>query len=150
LGITTNTALLPASLVNLALARYFFVEMRWKGILRGMGAPGHMSYWCGAFIALLAMARAVDGSGLLRAVTIATFRFDYALIMLMAGIYKLSAGYAKGEGFERGLVNPWWGFWAHHMNKLPPRSILFRILNHMGWLAEVVCSVLFLVPPMGA
>src|SRR6185503_13183169 len=28
-----------AALVNLALCRYFFIHMRWKGILRGMGAP---------------------------------------------------------------------------------------------------------------
>ena len=28
-----------AALVNLVLCYYFFVRMRWKGILRGMGAP---------------------------------------------------------------------------------------------------------------
>src|SRR5689334_3557735 len=32
-----------AAMVNLVFCRYFFIHMRWKGILRGMGAPGFMS-----------------------------------------------------------------------------------------------------------
>ena len=42
-----------AALVNLALCRYFFIHMRWKGILRGMGAPGFMAYWTGLAVFLL-------------------------------------------------------------------------------------------------
>src|SRR5215470_2269278 len=42
-----------AALVNLVLCYYFFVRMRWKGILRGMGAPGFMAYWLGAVVFLL-------------------------------------------------------------------------------------------------
>src|SRR5258708_3244649 len=34
-----------AALLNLLLCRYFFIHMRWKGVLCGMGAPGFMSYW---------------------------------------------------------------------------------------------------------
>src|SRR5712692_992178 len=37
-----------ASLANLLLCRYFFIAMRWKGALRGMGAPGFMTYWMAA------------------------------------------------------------------------------------------------------
>ena len=37
-----------AALLNLFLCRYFFVHMRWKGVLRGMGAPGFMTYWLSA------------------------------------------------------------------------------------------------------
>ena len=32
-----------ASLLNLLLCRYFFIAMRWKSVLRGMGAPGFMA-----------------------------------------------------------------------------------------------------------
>ena len=42
-----------ASLLNLLFCRYFFVAMRWKGVLRGMGAPGFMTYWVGAAVFLL-------------------------------------------------------------------------------------------------
>ncbi len=41
------------ALVNLALCRYFFIHMRWKGVLRGMGAPGFMAYWTGVAVFLL-------------------------------------------------------------------------------------------------
>ena len=41
------------ALINLVFCRYFFVHMRWKGILRGMGAPGFMAYWLGLAVLLL-------------------------------------------------------------------------------------------------
>src|SRR5689334_2532432 len=46
-----------AALINLILCYYFFVRMRWKGILRGMGAPGFMSYWLAAVVFLLQYAQ---------------------------------------------------------------------------------------------
>jgi len=106
-----------------------------------------MNHWLSLLIALLAMARTFDHEGLLRATTILTFRIDYALIMIAAGIYKLTAGYAHGDGFERGLVNPYWGFWARWLRDVPPNSLAFRALNNAGWLAEVGCGILFLVIP---
>lgn len=146
LGITLDVALVPAALINLALARYFFVDTRWSGILRGMGAPGHMTYWMSALTALLAIAPIIDSTGRLRGVAVLAFRVDYALIMFMAGIYKLSAGYARGDGFERGLVNPWWGWWHTRLRRLSPHTALFRVLNHLGWSTEVICGILFLIP----
>ncbi len=148
LGIASGWLFLPCALINFALARYFYVHTRWQSILRGMGAPGHMSHWLALLIALLAVARTVDSGGLLHAMTVLTFRIDFALIMIAAGIYKLTAGYAHGDGFERGLVNPWWGFWAAWLRRVPPSSPAFRILNNAGWLAEVVCGTLFLVIPL--
>src|SRR4051812_1945687 len=40
----------PAALINLLLCRYFFIQMRWNGTLRGMGAPGFLAYWAGAAV----------------------------------------------------------------------------------------------------
>src|SRR5438105_12820998 len=42
-----------AALVNLVLARYFGIFMRWRGALRGMGAPGFMTYWLAIAVFLL-------------------------------------------------------------------------------------------------
>jgi hypothetical protein len=148
LGIASGWFFLPCALINFALARYFYVHTRWHSILRGMGAPGHMSHWLALLIALLAVARTIDSGGLLHAMTVLTFRIDFALIMIAAGIYKITAGYAHGDGFERGLVNPWWGFWAHWLRRVPPNSLLFRVLNNAGWLAEVACGTLFLIIPI--
>src|SRR5262249_19589603 len=39
---------IAASAVNLLLCHYFFVRMRWRGVARGLGAPGFMTYWLGA------------------------------------------------------------------------------------------------------
>lgn len=147
IGIMTNTWLLVATAVHFVLARYFFVKTRWASILRGMGAPGHMNHWIGAFMFLLALSHVIDDHGLLRGVTVLTFRIDFAAMMLMAGIYKLTAGYAHGDGFERGLVNPWWGFWARPLQRAPAHSVVFRFFNHSAWLAEVICPALWLFPP---
>src|SRR5437867_1631676 len=43
--LVVNRYTVAASFVNLLLAWYFFIGMRWRGILRGMGAPGFMTYW---------------------------------------------------------------------------------------------------------
>jgi hypothetical protein len=147
LGILFGVALLPAALVNFALARYFYVHLRWKSILRGMGAPGHMNHWLGALILFLALARSLD-SNLLRAMTVVTFRADFAAIMIAAGIYKIAAGYARGDGFERGLVNPWWGFYASRLRNVPARNALFAILDHAGYASEIACGAGFLIPPI--
>src|SRR5262249_14495529 len=42
-----------AALLNLLLSRYFFIHMRWKGLLRGMGAPGFLTYWLAAAVFML-------------------------------------------------------------------------------------------------
>jgi|SRR5579875_196797 len=147
-GIATGAWLLPGALVNFAFARYFYVHTRWRSILRGMGAPGHMNHWLALLIALLAIAESVDSGGMLHAMTVLTFRIDYALIMIAAGVYKLTAGYAHGDGFERGLVNPWWGYWARWLKNVSPNALAFRVLNNAGWLAEIACGTLFLVIPV--
>jgi hypothetical protein len=147
LCILNGTYLLAATLLHFALCRYFFVRTRWQGILRGMGAPGQMNHWLSALMLLLAISHYVDPHGLLRAATVLTFRIDYAAMMFMAGLYKLTAGYARGDGFERGLVNPWWGFWARWLGRVHPTSVVFRFLDHSAWIAELVCAALFLVVP---
>lgn len=135
-----------SSLVNLIICRYYFVHMRWKGILRGMGAPGFMTYWLGACVFFLEYAFHFDPSGVLKSITLFLFRMDFALIMLSAGLYKLICGYPKNEGMEYGMVNPWWGYWWRHYQKLPPRHSVFRTLNHLAYGTEIVAAILMLIP----
>jgi hypothetical protein len=146
-GLIAGVLPLAAALVNFALARYFFIATRWKSILRGMGAPGHMNYWLASLIVLLQFADTFDVGGLLRSATVATYRIDFALIMISAGIYKFTAGYPKNEGMERGLVNPYWGFWSVLYNRLPPRDPVFRVLNHLAYLTEILCGTAMLFAP---
>lgn len=146
LCIALNIWLLPAALINFALARYFYIGTRWQSILRGMGAPGHMSHWLAALMVFLGAARAFDVDGILRAMTVLTFRTDFALIMMAAGVYKLTCGYAKNHGFQQGLANPWWGFWARWASRANAFSRSFAFLNHAGYIVEIACGALFFVP----
>src|SRR4051812_3296746 len=45
IGITFGLWGIVPALINVCFCRYFFISMRWNGILRGMGAPGFMTYW---------------------------------------------------------------------------------------------------------
>ena len=99
-----------AALVNLVLCRYFFIHMRWKGILRGMGAPGFMAYWTGLAVFLLEYTVALR-AGPPAASRCWSLQVDLALIMLSAGVYKFTAGYPRNHGMELGLCNPMWGYW---------------------------------------
>lgn len=133
-----------AALLNLLLCRYFFVHMRWRSLLRGMGAPGFMTYWMAAALFLL------EYTGLyapgLRSTALLVLQVDFAFIMLSAGIYKLTAGYARNHGMEGGMVNPEWGYWWRFFARRPPHSRLFKILNHLAWGTEVAAGTLILIP----
>ena len=135
---------LLCAFVNLSLCRYFFVYMRWKGVLRGMGAPGFMSYWTGLLLFLLQLAITIFPSAFQLVLLVA--RTDFAFIMMSAGLYKLLAGYAENHGMEYGLVNPQWSYWPELYLKMKPSALLFVSMNQLAWAVEVVAAVLMLIP----
>ena len=132
------------AIVNLVLSRYFFIHMRWKGILRGMGAPGFIAYWLGAVVTLLEVARQWTPSVLPLAVLVA--QVDFAFLMFSAGIYKFTSGYRRNHGMELGLCNPMWGYWWRSYVTHPPSSVVFWTMNQLAWTTEVVAALLMLVP----
>lgn len=132
------------ALVNLLLCRYFFVRMRWRGALRGMGAPGFMTYWLGAVVFLLELTSAYAPAE--RPLALLVAQVDFAFIMLSAGLYKVTAGYARNDGMELGMVNPEWGYWWWLWKRVPPGHLVFRVLNQLAWSTEVVAGLLMLLP----
>ncbi|HEY8188901.1 MAG TPA: hypothetical protein VIF64_22730 [Pyrinomonadaceae bacterium] len=134
-----------AALINLFLCRYFFVHMRWKGVLRGMGAPGFMTYWLSAAVFLLEYT--LHYAPQVRPLTLLVLQVDFALIMLSAGVYKCTAGFPRNHGMELGLVNPEWGYWWRFYKDLSPNHFLIKTLNHLAWTTEVVAAILMLIPP---
>jgi len=143
-ALISNYQPLIAAIINLVICRYYFVEMRWRGVARGMGAPGFMTYWL-AFATVLLQC-ALDFAPAQLSLVLLVVQVDFALIMLSAGLYKLSAGYAANEGMEYGLVNPEWGYWWKLYKKLNPANRVFKLMNHLAWLTEVVSAILMLVP----
>jgi hypothetical protein len=136
--------IVPAAVVNFFLCHYFFVSMRWHGVLRGMGAPGFMTYWLAAAVLFIELAR--EFAPELIGFAVLVFQIDFAFIMISAGIYKLSAGYAHNYGMELGLANPQWGYWWRTYREIPPANWIFRAMNHLAWSTEIVSGVLMLIP----
>jgi hypothetical protein len=134
-----------AALVNLLLSRYFFVRMRWRGVSRGMGAPGFMTYWAGAAVFLLESTRQYAPG--LEQLALLVIQVDFAFIMLSAGVYKLRAGYAHNDGMDLGMVNPMWGYLPDLFRRVRPGHPIFRFLNHMAWFLEILAGLLMLLPP---
>jgi hypothetical protein len=133
-----------AAATNLAFCYYFFIRMRWRSVLRGMGAPGFIAFWLGAAVFLLELtSRHAPG---LRGLALLTLQIDFAAIMLSAGLYKFCAGYRRGQGMELGMVNPEWGYWPEFWATWRPSHPLFRFLDQMAWGTEVACGVLMLIP----
>jgi hypothetical protein len=133
------------ALVNLALCRYFFIHMRWKGVLRGMGAPGFMAYWAGLAVFLLEYTSELAPH--LRSLAVLVMQVDLAFIMLSAGVYKATAGYPRNHGMELGLANPMWGYWWRWYATQSPRSPVFWTLNQLAWGTEVAAALMMLFPP---
>ncbi len=133
-----------ASLLNLGLCRYFFVHMRWRALLRGMGAPGFMTYWLALAVFFLEATRWYAPG--VQPLAVFICQVDFALIMLSAGIYKLSAGYARNQGMELGMVNLQWGYWARLYARMKPGHWIFWACNQLGWSVEVLAAILMLIP----
>ena len=131
--------------VNLLLCHYVFIRMRWRGVLRGMGAPGFIAFWLGAAVFFLELTarHAPDLQGL----ALLMVQVDFGSIMISAGLYKLLSGYRAGFGMQLGMVNPEWGYWPAFWRNWPPQHPLFRFLNEMAWSTEVFAGVLMLLPP---
>jgi hypothetical protein len=134
----------PAALLNLLLCRYFFVQMRWKGVLRGMGAPGFMTYWLSAAVFLLEYT--AHYAPQIRPLALLVLQIDFAFIILSAGVYKCTAGFPRNHGMELGLVNPEWGYWWRYYRSKSPNHLIIKLLNHLAWTTEVVAAVLMLIP----
>jgi hypothetical protein len=134
----------PAALLNLLLCRYFFVQLRWKGLLRGMGAPGFMSYWLAAVVFLLEYT--ARHAPHLRALALLVAQVDFALIIFSAGVYKANDGYARGEGMDYGMANPMWGYWPQRFRTVRPNQWSLNALNHLAWTTEIAAAVLMLIP----
>ena len=133
-----------ASVFNFACCYYFFITMRWRGVLRGMGAPGFIAYWLSAAVMFLEWS--LHHAPQIQGLVILAFQVDWALVMIAAGIYKFVAGYRQGEGMELGMVNPEWGYWGRFWGQWRPSHPIFRFFNEMAWGTEVVAGLLMLVP----
>lgn len=143
-GLMLGMVIVPAAAINLACCYYFFTAMRWRGVLRGMGAPGFIACWLAAAIFLIEVTRRHLPATAPLALLV--LQVDFALVMVAAGIYKLLAGYRSWNGMELGMVNPQWGYWSGWA-AVAPRHPLFRFLNEMAWGTEVVAGALMLLPP---
>jgi hypothetical protein len=133
-----------AALVNVLLCRYYFVAMRWRGVGRGFGAPGFMTYWLGLAVLLLALTRRHTPG--LQPLAVLWLQLDLALIIFSSGVYKLRSGYFQGEGMDYGLVNPMWSYWPDAYRRLPSTHGIFRFFNHSAWTSQLASAILMVIP----
>ncbi|BCA54222.1 hypothetical protein W02_13620 [Nitrospira sp. KM1] len=133
------------AVVNLLICRYYFIAMRWKGLARGMGAPGHVLYWAGICVVLLEYCARYAPE--LHPLALQVLQVDFAFIYLSSGFYKYSAGYPQNQGMELGMANPAWGYWWRYYVGMPPSHVLFRTLNHLAWSSQIIAGFLMLIPP---
>ena len=144
LGLTFGVHTVVCAILNVLFSYYFFISQRWRSVARGMGAPGFMTYWLG--VAVLLTEFSLRFAPELRGLVLTVLQIDFALIMLSAGLYKMSAGYAHNQGMEFGMANPQWSYWPNFFSKIKPSHWFFHLLNHSAWLTEVVAAVLMLFP----
>jgi len=134
-----------AALANLVLARYFAIFMRWRGVLRGMGAPGFMTYWLA--VAVFVLELTTQHARSLRPLALFALQLDLGLIFLAAALYKIRSGYLQNHGMEFGLTNPQWGYWWRWYKRLPPKHAIYRVLNQLAWATELAAAATMLFPP---
>lgn len=144
LGLFFQATALFAALINFCFTRNFFIAQRWKGLARGLGAPGFIANWSSMALLLLETFECFWPAS--TPLALLTLQVDFALIILAAGIYKFTAGYPKNEGMELGCVNQQWAYWKGLYEKLGPRHPIVHFLNQTAWFTEILAAVLMLVP----
>lgn len=147
LGLLFDRCTLTSAVLAFIACRYLLIDIRWSSLSRGFGAVGHMTMWTNFAIVFLELSRIFDGpTGILRNTSVFVFRADFAMIMIMAGIYKLTAGYAANDGYQLALANPWWSFWSRFYSTLAPGNFLYRAMNHSAYFVEITAGALMLTP----
>ena len=142
--ITIGLETIWAAAINAALCYYFFIWMRWRGVLRGMGAPGFMTWWLAVAVFLLELTEQTAPG--VRPLALLVLQADFALIIFSSGLYKLSAGYLRNHGMELGMANPEWGYWHRVFSRWSPRHPLFFFLNQNAWSVQMIAAILMLWP----
>lgn len=144
--ITSGYLSVWAAFINLLICRYYFVHMRWKGLARGLGAPGFMTYWLAGVVFL--MEYTIFYAPELRQLALLVLQVDFAFIMLSSGIYKITAGYPQNHGLEYGLINPQWCYWWRFYQPFPARHWWYIFQNQCSWSLQTLAAVLMFIPPL--
>jgi len=129
-----------------AIFRHYYINQRWTNIRRGCGAPGFMAYWIVFYLFILEGCCWLDASGVVPGAVLALMKYDFALIMLCAGAYKMCSGYLREGGMEYGQANPFWGYFWTFFRHQNTRAPFFRVMNGLACGIEVVAGVLMLTP----
>ncbi len=133
-----------AALVNLLICRYYCLRIRWKTLLRGLGAPGFMISWLAMAVFLLEFCSHLVPK--LIPLALLVLQIDFALIFFASGLYKLNSGYLRGEGLEYALVNRQWCYWWNSYRKLSPNNWIFWVYDQLAWGGQALASILLLIP----
>ncbi len=137
----------PLSLVNLALCYTFFIALRWATPMRGMGAPGYISYWLAAYIFFTEYAlHHGDAWGRLYNLAVFAFRWDFAVMMLDSGVNKIFHGYPQNKGMNFGMANPAWGYWPNLFKKIRVDHPLFKFCNFSAIFFQVLGALCLFFP----
>lgn len=147
-ALVTGRYVLLAAAFNLVFSYLYFIRTRWTSILRGMGAPGYMTFWLAALVFFLELAHyAGPLEKSVQSAVVLCFQIDFAVMMLDSGLIKILFGYARNEGMDYGLVNPYWSYgWKNYKEK-PPSKPVFKILNHLAYLSEIAGGLALFYPP---
>jgi len=137
---------LAALVILYGIFRYYFIQKRWSSIRRGFGAPGFMSHWVVFYLLLIECSAWLDSSGRLSSAVLALMRFDFALIILCAGVCKMLSGYFVNAGMEYGRANPMWGYHWNSFHKKNPGALYLRLMNFLASGIEMSAGIFMLIP----
>jgi len=132
------------ALLNLLICRYYCLRIRWRTLLRGLGAPGFMISWLAMAVFLLEFCSHLAPK--LIPLALLTLQIDLAFVFFASGFYKLNSGYLRGEGLEYALVNRQWCYWWNSYRKLSPSNGIFWIYDQLAWGGQILAGILFLFP----
>lgn len=130
------------------LFRHYFINGRWRSLLRGAGAPGYISHYCLLFVNLIDISIYFDSTLILAEKILMVLRYDFATIMLCSGTYKALVGYFNRNGMEFGAVNPLWGYHYKFFKKISPDNWYLHFQNITASAGELLIGAFLIFPSL--
>lgn len=123
-----------APLILAIIFRYFYIYSRGTNLFRGGGAVGMFPAFIATSIFIVELMLFAGFSWVAVTLFLNFMLFHVGIVTLCAGIYKLTAGYLRGEGLEYALHNHMWSYWGFFLKGRPlPHQNLIWLVN--CWIA---------------
>jgi len=134
------------SLTLTVIFRYYYIYSRPINLFRGGGAVGIFPAFIAMYIFIVEILVIMGLDWASSQMVLYIMVFHIGLTIFDAGLYKVSNGYLKNDGFQYALMNPFWSYWCNTNIVNSINSNIWRIINPFIAITQLTIGLLMILP----